>query len=194
MPNLLTLGAALAAGAAVMLLLPAVPHQTRSGRTRLWCVPARWRCRPQGRVAGDAEAAALLDLTAALLSAGVGIEASLLRLAKAVPGAEPLAGVHRSLAAGASWDQAAELVSEHPPLREFCDHLSFAYTTGAPSARMLQAAATRARAERRHTAEAAAEKLGVSMMLPLGACFLPAFILLGVVPVVVSMLPEALGM
>ena len=42
-------------------------------------------------------------------------------------------------------------------------------------------------------AEAAAERLGVKMMLPLGACFLPAFILLGVVPVVVSMLPDALG-
>lgn len=136
----------------------------------------------------------LLDLTAALLSAGVGIEASLLRLANAVPGAESLAGVYRSLAAGASWDQAAELVAEHPPLREYCDYLSFAYTTGAPSARMLQAAAARARAERRHTAEAAAEKLGVSMMLPLGACFLPAFILLGVVPVVISMLPDALGL
>lgn len=193
MPSLLTLLAALSAGTAVLLLVPAAAgeHQGAAHRIREWA--ARWRIRPKGRTSSGAEAAVLLDLTAALLTAGVGIEAGLLRLAEAVPGAEPLAGVHRSLAAGAGWEQAVELVAEDPGLREFCDHLSFAYTTGAPSARMLQAAAARARAERRHAAEAAAEKLGVSMMLPLGACFLPAFILLGVAPVVVSMLPEAIG-
>lgn len=193
MSELLTLLAAGTASAAVLLLIPATAGSdagsTFGGRDMTGL--GRRRTDVIGQ---HGDAGLLLDLTAALLSAGVGVEAALARLAAAVPGAEALAGMHRALAAGASWDQAADLVSEDRQLRTFIDHMSFAYATGAPSARMLQAAAGRARAEQRHAAESAAEKLGVKMMLPLGACFLPAFIVLGVVPVVVSMLPETLGM
>ncbi|GFZ86141.1 type II secretion system F family protein [Nesterenkonia alkaliphila] len=193
MSNLWVTSAGLAAAAAALLLVPRLPAE-RVAESRPWDRALRGWLRRRSKDPGSAvDAAALLDLTAALLRAGVGIEAGLARLAHAVPGAQPLAGVHRALAAGASWEQAVDAVAEDPELRSFCDHLSFAYATGAPSARMLQAAAARARAERRHEAEAAAERLGVKMMLPLGACFLPAFILLGVVPVVVSMLPDALG-
>lgn len=186
------LAAALLGTGAVLLLIPS--EVDRTGALRTWALRMRpWRIREQGEP-DDAEAALLLDLTAALLAAGVGVEAALERLARAVPGAQPLAGVHRGLAAGVSWEQAAEQVAGQGELEDFCEYLSFAYATGAPSARMLGAAATRARADHRHEAEAAAEKLGVKMMLPLGACFLPAFILLGVVPVVVSMIPDALGL
>lgn len=141
-----------------------------------------------------ADAAVLLDLTVALLGAGVGIEAALSRLADTVPGAERLALVHHALSAGAPWEQAVDPVTEHAELKSFCEHLRFAYATGAPSASMLRAAAAQARSQRRHSAERRAEELGVKMMLPLGACFLPAFILLGVVPVVLSMLSDTLGL
>ncbi|NDK31732.1 type II secretion system F family protein [Nesterenkonia haasae] len=192
MADLLTVLSAFAAGTAALVLLPPKARGAATFTSLLRRKVGARRRRAAG-VDESADAALLLDLTAALLTAGVGIEAALARLAATVPGAEPLAGVHRALAAGATWEHAAELVAEYPQLRAFCDHMSFAYSTGAPSARMFQAAAGRARAELRHAAEAAAEKLGVKMMLPLGACFLPAFILVGVVPVVVSMLPEALG-
>ncbi|MDP9399182.1 MAG: type II secretion protein F, partial [Actinomycetota bacterium] len=46
--------------------------------------------------------------------------------------------------------------------------------------------ATEQRAARRWTAEAAARRVAVCAVAPLGACFLPAFLLLGVVPVVVG--------
>ena len=36
----------------------------------------------------------------------------------------------------------------------------------------------------RTDAQAAAERAGIAIVLPLGACFLPAFVLVGVVPVV----------
>lgn len=193
MSSFLTILAALSAGATALLLFP---QATVGDVTSLGSAVEKLRARQRRRAeksGEDADAALLLDLTAALLAAGVGVEAALARLAATVPGAETLTGVHRALSAGATWEQAAEQISEHPQLRIFCDHMSFAFSTGAPSARMLQAAASRARAELRHAAEAAAEKLGVKMMLPLGACFLPAFILVGVVPVVMSMLPDALG-
>lgn len=179
--------------AAALLLLPASAGFTglkgfaplRRGRP--------WAARRAEPVEDEADAAVLLDLTAALLSAGVGIEAALNRLAVSVPGAEPLGRVHHALAAGAPWAQAVDLVAGHPELVGYCEHLSFAYATGAPSASMLQAAAEQARAQRRQDSERRAEELGVKLMLPLGACFLPAFILVGVVPVVISMLPETLG-
>ena len=41
-----------------------------------------------------------------------------------------------------------------------------------------------ARAEARETAE----RLAVRLMLPLGACILPAFLLLGVVPMLIGLL------
>ncbi|MGO1524172.1 MAG: type II secretion system F family protein [Nesterenkonia sp.] len=187
------LAAALIVGLVLLML-----HETDSGTNRRRTPGRRLRRLILGRGAESqsegADAAVLLDLTAALLGAGVGIEAALNRLADAVPGAERLARVHHAIAAGAPWEQAVEPVTEDTELSAFCEHLSFAYATGAPSASMLRAAAAQARVQRRHDAERRAEELGVKMMLPLGACFLPAFILLGVVPVVLSMLPETLGL
>lgn len=139
------------------------------------------------------DAAGLLDLTGALLSSGVGIEASLDRLAACVPGAEPLAHVHRGLTAGAPWKTAWAGVGDHPELRLFGQQLAFSHATGAPTAEMLQTGARQARAEHRQQAEQRAARLGVQMVIPLGICFLPAFVLLGVVPVVLALVPEALG-
>ncbi|GAB3849109.1 type II secretion system F family protein [Nesterenkonia populi] len=186
---------ALAAGAlaAVSILLLA-PGGPRVGARLPGAAPRRRAPKNAEPGAGDVDAASLLDLTGALLAAGIGIEAALDRLARTVPGADPLGRMHRALAAGAGWQQASAHVEHHPQLALYCEHLSFSYATGAPSARMLEAAAAQARARQRHEAERAAGELGVKMMLPLGACFLPAFILLGVVPVIISMLPETLGL
>ncbi|WP_261624751.1 type II secretion system F family protein [Nesterenkonia marinintestina] len=146
----------------------------------------------------DVDAAMLLDLTGALLSAGVGVEAALERLAATVPGAEPLAGVHRSLAAGADWATAWSGLDVEgrsaQQLGAFADQLAFAHSTGAPTAELLEVGARQLRTERRHGAERAAAQLGVKMVLPLGACYLPAFVLIGVVPVALGLLPGALDM
>lgn len=147
----------------------------------------------QQRSAQAVDAAGLLDLSGALLSSGVGIEAALDRLAACVPGAEPLAHVHRSLTAGSGWETAWSGVGDDPELRVFGEHLAFAHATGAPTVELLQTGARQARAERRQQAEQRAARLGVQMVIPLGICFLPAFILLGVVPVILALVPEALG-
>ncbi|WP_181035034.1 type II secretion system F family protein [Arthrobacter sp. B0490] len=67
--------------------------------------------------------------------------------------------------------------------------LRFATSTGAPSAALLHAHAVQLR--RRHNREIARKSaaLGVQLVLPLGLCSLPAFICLGVVPVVLGLLP-----
>lgn len=190
----------LLAAAAVLLVVPRAPRRiSADGRTP--GVGHRAVTRPgsraaPGAVAGDAaaeaDAAMLLDLAAALLTAGVGIEAALDRLARTIPGAEPLEAVHRSLNAGAGWEQA--WAGQSGQLAELGAQLSFAHATGAPTADLLQVGARQLRRRRRHEAERRAEELGVKMVLPLGACFLPAFILLGVLPVVLGLLPQVLNL
>lgn len=186
------LTAAVAAAAAAALLLPQASGPSSGNAHRLPRIPGVGLGR--SRRPPEADAAVLLDLTAALLNSGVGVEAALQRLADTVSGAEPLARVHHTLIAGGDWRHAAELVEDSTQLRVYCQHLSFAYATGAPSASMLEASAEHARRQRRQDSARRAEELGVKMMLPLGVCFLPAFILVGIIPVVLSMLPEALGL
>ncbi len=62
---------------------------------------------------------------------------------------------------------------------------------GTPLGPLLQAEAERRRAQALVELEQAAERLGVSVLLPLGACVLPAFVLLGVVPVLLAVLGGA---
>ncbi len=63
--------------------------------------------------------------------------------------------------------------------------------SGAPMGPVLDRTARDLRARRRAAAEAAARALGVRAVVPLGACFLPAFVLLGVVPTVWAVASQA---
>ncbi|MWV49233.1 hypothetical protein GRS96_08075 [Rathayibacter sp. VKM Ac-2803] len=66
--------------------------------------------------------------------------------------------------------------------------LALSSAAGVPAGRLLrsEAALTRVRAAGRARERAA--RLGVTLMLPLGVCVLPAFLLLGVAPLVISVL------
>ncbi len=60
--------------------------------------------------------------------------------------------------------------------------------SGAPLGELARAEADEARRGARDDARATAERLGVRLMLPLGACVLPSFLLLGVVPMLVGLI------
>ncbi|MBP1302341.1 MULTISPECIES: hypothetical protein [unclassified Curtobacterium] len=64
---------------------------------------------------------------------------------------------------------------------------------GVPAAELLRAAAEDARDDAAAAGLAAAERLAVRLVLPLGVCVLPAFVLVGVVPVVVGVLSSTVG-
>jgi pilus assembly protein TadC len=64
---------------------------------------------------------------------------------------------------------------------------------GAPLADVLTALATDERDRARWAAEEAARRAGVRAVGPLAACFLPAFVLVGVLPVVVGVAGTVLG-
>ena len=65
-------------------------------------------------------------------------------------------------------------------------------TTGAPLAETVAAVADEQRRAARWSAEAAARRAGVLAVGPLAVCFLPAFVLIGVVPVILAVAGEVL--
>jgi pilus assembly protein TadC len=64
--------------------------------------------------------------------------------------------------------------------------------SGGSLAISLIAAATRLRDQRAEELEVRAQAVGVKAVAPLGLCFLPAFVLLAVVPIVGSLVVELL--
>jgi Flp pilus assembly protein TadB len=73
------------------------------------------------------------------------------------------------------------------PLAPAARALARAAEGGAPVADAVARLAVEARAVRRAGGEQAARRAGVLAVAPLGLCFLPAFVLLGVVPVVAGL-------
>lgn len=132
--------------------------------------------------------ALVLDLAAAALSAGASVPGVLTSLGRALE--EDGAGVvGRALLLGAAWEEAWEAPDDEPWRRrrarlESC--LRPGWEDGASPAALLAATAANLRAGRRARDEEAAERLSVRLVLPLGACHLPAFVILGIAPVVAS--------
>lgn len=62
--------------------------------------------------------------------------------------------------------------------------------SGVSSSEILYAQAARLRPERFRVAERRAAALGVKLVIPLGLWSLPAFVCLGIVPVLLAMLPQ----
>lgn len=148
--------------------------------------------RPQAKDPGLRDTAMMLELMGAMLDAGAGLGRSLeLVTALAAPELKrPLRPVVSALAIGADWETAwrsSEVRS--PDLLALRDALGFAALTGAPSSAILYAQAARMRRVRFRAAEKRAAALGVKLVVPLGLCSLPAFICLGVVPVLLAVLP-----
>ncbi|MFF2344966.1 type II secretion system F family protein [Pseudarthrobacter sp. NPDC058119] len=142
---------------------------------------------------GLKDTAMMLELVAAMLDAGAGIGRSLdLVAASAAPQyRDALRPVVSALAIGADWHTAWRSSAVRlPEILELRDALGFAALTGAPSSAILYAQAARLRRERFREAEKRAASLGVKLVIPLGLCSLPAFICLGVVPVLLALVPS----
>lgn len=143
---------------------------------------------------GLGDTAMMLELIGAMLDAGAGVGRSVQLVAdcSSAKHALSLRPVVSALAIGADWDTAwrSSAVQTREVL-ELRDALGFAALTGAPSSSILYAQAARMRRERFRAAEKRAAALGVRLVIPLGLCSLPAFVCLGVVPVLVAMIPSA---
>ncbi|WP_313969432.1 type II secretion system F family protein [uncultured Rothia sp.] len=137
------------------------------------------------------DTALVLELLAAQLRAGLAPLAALGTLAEAL-NSRPLRTVCQRLQMGSGWGSAWS-GSAAGTFGELRDALAPAYTGGAPSTALLLSLADAHRLSERRAAERAAGRLSVALVVPLGLCSLPAFICLGIVPILISLLPTLTG-
>jgi pilus assembly protein TadC len=97
------------------------------------------------------------------------------------------------LALGADPADAWREAGEQPQLAGFARAARRSAGTGAALAEVARAEGGRIRAELVDTAEARAQRAAVTIAGPLGLCFLPAFLVLGIAPVVIGLAGEALA-
>lgn len=163
------------------------PRGSPAKRRGAW---ARRRARAEP---SPVDAAVLLDLGEAALRAGVSVPAALRALGEAV-GGDTGAALGRAgvlLLLGAGWAEA--WTGAPPTVRPLAEALEPAWQDGVDPTVLLAGAARSLRANRDRAAREAAARLGARLVLPLGLCFLPAFVLLGLAPVLLSTGLDLLG-
>ena len=191
-------GSAAALGLAMAWLLGGVPGLVIGTVAALGAAhglrrlePARARRRRESR---EAELPLVLDLLAVCLHAGMPLVAAMETVADALPGPfdsdlRVVAGLQR-LGAGAStaWAEFADDPDLAPVAR--------AVRRSAESGSRLAAAFERLAVDRRSalvsTGLARARTAGVIAMAPLGLCFLPAFVCIGIAPIALSLATQVL--
>lgn len=132
----------------------------------------------------DMDPALACDLVAAGLACGAAIPRVLDALAAACA-RESLAWTARALRLGVCWADAWEETPEWAhPLR---DALESSWTSGNAPETMLARSASWERRARLADAKTRAEELSVRLVGPLGACFLPAFLTLGIAPLLATL-------
>lgn len=141
--------------------------------------------------AAPVDTALVLELLAAQLRAGLAPLTALGTLAEAL-NSRALHTVSQRLQMGSGWGSAWSGPAAGT-FGELRDALAPAYTGGAPSTALLLSLADAHRLSERRAAERAAGKLSVALVVPLGLCSLPAFICLGIVPILISLLPTLTG-
>ncbi|WP_124039975.1 type II secretion system F family protein [Neoactinobaculum massilliense] len=142
----------------------------------------------------DVDPATICDLLAAALRSGMSIPSALSAVEWALGEEREPAGLDvtgRLLVYGASWEDAWAHVDQR--FRPAADALQPAWEDGSAPVPLLERTAATLRATATRRARERAGELGVQLALPLGLCFLPAFVVLGVVPIVVSLGAGLLG-
>ncbi|WP_308128524.1 type II secretion system F family protein [Rhodococcoides kroppenstedtii] len=175
-------------GAAILLALAVLVAPARSvcrrGSVREPSAPAT------ASPSCDAHAVAgTLDLLAACVRGGATVPAAAHAVAEFAP--EPLAfALTRAgalLALGAEPESAWAPLAEHPATETVARALRRSARSGTSVADALAGSAAEQRRRAEDEAVARADRAGVLVTGPLGLCFLPAFVCLGIVPVVVGL-------
>lgn len=165
----------------------------------------------RGHAAPDSplDVALVMELLASALSAGLPIGSALMAVGEALepgldaidreseltgPQALVVAGRALNLGAGFphAWPSAVD-ESTAAALAKLGEVLDICLRTGASASTVLRAAATAHRRARRRERELEAGRLGVRLVLPLGLCALPSFVVLAVIPVLIWLAQGLLG-
>lgn len=133
--------------------------------------------------------AGTFDLLAACLKAGLPVSDAVAAVAVSAPDplGESLRRTADRLALGADPATAWDVVATEPATEALARMARRSARSGAALSSAMAELATQGRTEAEDRAIAAVEKAGVLIGGPLGLCFLPAFVCLGIVPVVIGL-------
>ncbi|GAA4943862.1 hypothetical protein GCM10025331_33550 [Actinoplanes utahensis] len=131
-----------------------------------------------------------LDLLAAALKGGGAVDGSITAVAEALGGplGERLKRTARSLRLGADPAEAWAHLAGIPQADRLIAAAVRSSASGGALSGALERLAGDLRADRAVAVEAAAQRASVLIVLPLGLCFLPAFLLAGLAPVLLGIL------
>lgn len=186
------------------------------GRDRDRRGPGRAATRRRGRADARVDEAVVLDLLRAALAAGADVAGALDAVGASLPPVQGgrYRRAARALRLGASWTAAWAVerpggvdgvdrvdaapgadrpgsrsrarTGRAPDLVAAAEVLAPSWSDGVDPEPLLAHAASSLRRTRSARAREAAARLGVRLVLPLGLCLLPAFVLLGLVPVLLA--------
>ncbi|GAB3616209.1 type II secretion system F family protein [Okibacterium endophyticum] len=140
----------------------------------LMLVAWRWSAQMVRKATPSESAPGLtIELTAIAMGSGVSVERARASVSDAIRRCSP--GVR-----SAEESEAVDAV------------LALSRAAGIPAAELLRGEAAQARRDARSSAQLASAALATRLMLPLGACILPAFMLVGVAPLMLSVLASTL--
>jgi pilus assembly protein TadC len=140
--------------------------------------------------------ASSLDVFATCLSSGMAVAGAARATAPFSPQsvADVLGRAADLLALGAdpavAWSTAGTAVDDH--VEALCRLARRSAASGTALAQAVSELADQSRADAADSAQAAAERASVLIAGPLGVCYLPAFVCLGIVPVVVGLAGDVL--
>jgi hypothetical protein len=150
------------------------------------------RVRGQRKRTVHVDVALCVDLLGAAMACGALPATALAAVAPGVPGpaGDALAHAATALSLGAEPDEVwGGVAAAVPPLSRAARACARAASSGAGVADELFRLAAVARADAHIHRRRRLERAGVWLVLPLGLCFLPAFVLVAVVPVVLAAVP-----
>ncbi|WP_199548647.1 type II secretion system F family protein [Streptomyces sp. N35] len=134
------------------------------------------------------------DLLAACIAAGAGPAEAASAVGESLGGpvGERLVGVATELRLGGEPEQCWGRLASIPEATALARCLQRATSSGAPAAEQVARVASDCRERAARSALTRAHRASVMVTAPVGLCFLPAFLVLGVVPVVVGLAGEIL--
>jgi Flp pilus assembly protein TadB len=137
----------------------------------------------------------VVGLLAAAVRGGLPPADALALVCVALPGpaADALATLPPRIALGVDPAEAWRVLETDPALAPLGRTLARSARTGEPVADALDRLGAELAARARGDAEDAARRVGVRAAVPLGLCLLPAFLLIGIVPVVAGLVADLAG-
>jgi tight adherence protein C len=194
LPRLLGIKITMAGLAAFLLVITGQPLFALIAGAVLFFLPDYWviSVRDKRQAAMRADAADVIDQLTICVEAGLGFDAALARVASTTEGplTDELRHTLSDIQAGVPRAQALRALSDRAQIveiRQVVSALLQAQKHGVPLAETLRIQSAEMRLKRKQRTEEKAAKLTVKMIFPIVVCFMPVFLIITVVPAVITL-------